>query len=148
VKIRSLSGETGHLLALKTAVLRLEGRERIYQVEESTPSPLTMKFAGIESPEAAKALTGAEILTDRTQAAPLTEGEFYIEDLKGLKVYTADSASPAGEITGILEGGGGFLAEIALPSGEKKLIPFRNEFFGAIDIEQGRVELLRDWILS
>jgi 16S rRNA processing protein RimM len=158
VKIQSLSGETEHLLALKTAVLRRDGREQIYQVEEITPSPLTMKFAGIGSPEAAKALRGAEILVDRSRAAPLGEGEFYIEDLKGLKVFLRENAGepgespkngdPVGEITGIMEGGGGFLAEIALPTGEKKLIPLRDEFFGGIDPEQGRAELIQGWILE
>jgi 16S rRNA processing protein RimM len=157
VKIKSLSGEVGHILALKTVVLRQEGRERSYRVEESTPTPLTMKFAGIESPEAAKTLRGAEILVDRSQAAPLAEGEFYIEDLLGLKVFLCEApelgnspgnANPVGEISGIVEGGGGFLAEIALPSGEKKLIPFRDEFFGGIDSERGRAELIQGWILE
>jgi 16S rRNA processing protein RimM len=179
VKIQSLSGETEHLLALKTVVLRKDGRETSCEVEESSLVPLTMKFAGIESPEAAKTLKGAEILVDRSRAAPLAEGEFYIEDLKGLKVFlretpeadknsdqindsprlegrgmdppanqTNETAKPVGEITGIMEGGGGFLAEITLPTGEKKLVPFRDEFFGGIDPEQGRAELIRGWILE
>ncbi|MDR1929184.1 MAG: ribosome maturation factor RimM [Treponema sp.] len=150
VKIRSLSGETGHLLALDRAVLRLGGREQVYTIEEFTPSPPLMKFAGIDSPEAAGTLRGAEILVDRSQAAPLGEGEFYIEDLKGLKVFVQAQGGPrfTGEITGIIEGGGGFLAEITLPGGEKKLVPFRNEFFGPIDTERGRAELLQDWILD
>jgi 16S rRNA processing protein RimM len=155
VKIQSLSGEIDHILALKTVVLRQEGREKSYVVEESTPTPLTMKFAGIESPEAAKTLKGAEILVDRSQAAPLDEGEFYIEDLLGLKVFlrkapetsgSPGNESPVGEITNIIEGGGAFLVEVALPTGEKKLIPFRNEFFG--DPEQGRIELIQGWILE
>jgi 16S rRNA processing protein RimM len=148
VKIQSLSGEIDHILALKTVVLRQDGREKSYEVEESTPTPLTMKFAGIESPEAAKTLKGAEILVERSQAAPLAEDEFYIEDLLGLKVFLRGTpeTSPVGEITNIIEAGGGFLAEITLPAGEKKLIPFRNEFFG--DPEQGRIELIQGWILE
>ena len=40
------------------------------------------------------------------------------------------------------------LAEIALDSGEKRLVPFKNEFFGDIDIQNGRAVLLNRWILE
>ncbi|MDR1506992.1 MAG: ribosome maturation factor RimM [Treponema sp.] len=175
VRVRSLSGEEDHLLNLKTAVLRKNGEERAYTVEGAFSRPLSLKFAGIDSPEAAKTVSGAEIIAERKEAAPLREGEFYVEDLKGLKVYIvppetgpetssgarasppalpADSPSafPEGELIGeiadVIEGGGSFLAEIALVSGEKRLVPFRNEFFGSINLDQGRAELLVRWILE
>ena len=53
-----------------------------------------------------------------------------------------------GEITGVLEGGGGFLVEVRLPSTELRLIPFRNEFFGEVDPENRRAVLLEEWILE
>jgi 16S rRNA processing protein RimM len=161
VKVRSLSGEDEHLRRLKKAVLRKNGEEKEYAVEGAFSRPLSLKFAGIDSPEAAKLLGGAEIVAGREEAAPLHEGEFYIEDLKGLKVYAAGTVpgeQPAseqtpnseliGEITDIVEGGGSFLAEIVLVSGEKRLVPFRNEFFGVVDPELGRAELLVRWILE
>jgi 16S rRNA processing protein RimM len=161
VKVRSLSGEDEHLLRLKKAVLRKNGEEKEYAVEEAFSRPLSLKFAGIDSPEAAKLLGGAEIVAGREEAAPLHEGEFYIEDLKGLTVYAA-KADPerksavgqppereaVGQITDVVEGGGSFLAEITLVSGEKRLVPFRNEFFGSVDPELGRAELLVRWILE
>ncbi|MDR2072062.1 MAG: ribosome maturation factor RimM [Spirochaetaceae bacterium] len=172
VKIRSLSGETEHLLSLKQVVLRLGDKKSEYTVEGALGSPLALKFAGIGSPEAAKALRGAELLVPREQAAPLHPAEFYIEDLRGLEVFTprkdeaasgqvsrepnlntgVESAGAQNEFAGIIidvvEGGGGFLAEILLSSGEKKLVPFRDEFFGPIDPATGRVELLIRWILE
>jgi 16S rRNA processing protein RimM len=147
VKIRSLSGETEHFFRLKKITLRRDGAERDYAVEGFFPRPLSVKLAGIDSPEAAKALAGAELLTERSEAAPLAEGEFYIEDLKGLTVYGGGSAI-LGTIADVLEGGGGFLAEIVLVSGEKRLVPFRDEFFGAVDLENSRTELLAAWILE
>jgi 16S rRNA processing protein RimM len=178
VKVQSLSGEKEHILALTKALLRKDGAEQEYTVEEAFPDPLSLKFAGIDSPEAAKTLKGAEIIASREQAAPLNADEFYVEDLIGLEVYTrkspADGKSPGetiiGKITNIIEGGGCFLAEIRLgthgeavsttPAGSvqrtvagkaagnggSKLVPFRNEFFG--DPENGRIELLVDWILE
>jgi 16S rRNA processing protein RimM len=153
IKVISPSGETEHLLPLTKACLRQGDSEKEYQVEEVSPSPLTIKFAGIDSPEAVKALKGAEILADRAHAAPLDKDEFYIEDLRGLKVYAVPEVSTGdaglvGEISDIVEGGGAFLAEIILVSGEKKLVPFRNEFFGSVDPKAGRAELLVRWILD
>jgi 16S rRNA processing protein RimM len=154
VKVKPLSGEIEHLLKLKTAVLRQDGKERVLAVEESAPSlpVLVMRFAGYNSPEEAKALAGAELIVSREEAAALKPGEFYVEDLKGLAVL-APSAAEAGEqllghINAIIEGGGGDLVEITLNNGIRKLVPFRKEFFSGIDLENRRVTLNNLWILE
>jgi 16S rRNA processing protein RimM len=152
VKVRSLSGETGHLLKLSSVSLRQEGREGIWEIETTLPAPpgpvVLVKFRGIDSPEAAKTLNGAEIRGKRGEAAPLKPGEYYIEDLKGLAVYAAPDGEILGTIAGVIEGGGGSLAEIKLNGGERRLAPFRGEFFGEIDLAGRRVELLCPWILE
>jgi 16S rRNA processing protein RimM len=161
VKLKPLSGEGGHLLGLETALLRKDGIEQTLRVEEciSAPPGLLVKFSGIDSPEAAKALGGAELLLEREQASPLEDGEFYVEDLKGLAVFAAPDAAPEsgglspdaaplGHITDVVEGGGGELAEIRLADGGLKLVPFRKEFFVEINPEQGRVLLRNLWILK
>ncbi|MDR2101899.1 MAG: ribosome maturation factor RimM [Treponema sp.] len=149
VKVRPLSGEIDHLKQLKQVLLRQEKAEKVYEVEEvfSSSHVLTMKFQGIDTPEAARALKGAELVTDRSHAAPLKAGEFYVEDLRGLEVTTL-SGEILGHITDIIEGGGGDLAEVGLTTGESRLVPFRNEFFGDIDPENRRAVLLVRWILE
>jgi 16S rRNA processing protein RimM len=149
VKVRSLSGENAHIRGLDAVLLRTGSGEKRYEVEETVVSgrTLMMKFRGIDSPEAAKALTGAELVAGRDHAAPLNEGEFYIADLRGIPV-ALPSGEPVGEITDVFEGGGGFLAEIRLPSGEPRLVPFRNEFFGEIDPQNRKAVLWEGWILE
>jgi 16S rRNA processing protein RimM len=161
VKVRPFSGEIDHLLKLESVTVRQAEKERTLRIEEcvaQTPGAL-IKFAGFDSPEAAKALHGAELLVSREQAAPLEPGEFYVEDLRGLAVVAAASESsvpageipdmkPIGHITDIIEGGGGELAEIKLTSGEVKLVPFRKEFFAEISPEKGRVVLVNQWVLE
>jgi 16S rRNA processing protein RimM len=149
IKIHPLSGEIEHLLKLKSVIVSKDGRERTLQIEESAPAlpAVIMRFTGIDSPEAAKALNGAQLIAGREQAAPLSKGEFYIEDLKGLLV-TAGNGETIGSITDIIEGGGGELAEIKLSNGEKRLVPFRKEFFPEISPEKGRVVLQNLWILE
>jgi 16S rRNA processing protein RimM len=151
IKIRPLSGELDHLLALKSVRIRLGTKEKVYMIEESQEvhAAVLMKFQGIDTPEEAKKLTGGELLVDRSQAVPLYDDEYYIEDLKGVKVFLGGfEGTEIGEITDIMEGGGAELAEIRLANGEKKLVPFRNEFFGDVDVEKKQAILLQDWILE
>jgi 16S rRNA processing protein RimM len=152
VKIRSLSGETEHLLRLSSTVLRGRDWERRYKIDaaltiDGAPENVLVKFNGIDTPEAAKAISGAKILVLRSEAAALAENEHYIEDLKGFSVVGSDGKR-LGELLDILEGGGGQLAEVRLSSGEISLVPFRNEFFGEISVEKREITLLSCWILE
>ena len=149
VKVKPLSGEVDHLLKLTSVTLRQGEKERQVVIEEtaSIPPAVAMRFAGCHSPEEAKMFRGAELLVSRENAAPLGEGEFYIEDLKGLPV-TAENDETIGHITDIIEGGGGELVEIKLTNGEKRLVPFRKEFFSEICPEKGRIVLQNLWILE
>jgi 16S rRNA processing protein RimM len=153
VKVRPCSGEISHLLMLKSVTLGIDGKERAFKIEESNPAPpgVVMRFEGINSPEAAKTLNGAQLIAGREQAAPLRKGEFYIEDLKGLPVISING-DMIGHVTDIVEGGGGELVEIRLSqeqeNTEKKLIPFRKEFFIEISPEKGKMVLNNLWILE
>jgi len=159
VKVKSLSGETEHLLRLKSVTLRRDGKERVINIEESSavPPAMVMRFAGFDSPEEARKLTGAELLVNREDAAPLQPGEFYVEDLKGLAVVSgsgedagdnAEGGEVLGQIVSVVDAGGSDLAEIRLQDGETRLVPFRKEFFGDVDLEHGRVVLKNVWVLE
>lgn len=154
VKVHVPSGETSHLRALKKVELRLGGTRRIYEVQETAhaASSFVMKFRGIDSPEVAQTLRGAELVADRDHAAPLGKDEFYIEDLKGLSVLLAEAGNERiGEILDVLEGGGGQLVEITLDEsqgGGRRLVPFRDEFFGRIDTAARTAVLRERWMLG
>jgi len=148
IKIKPFSGEIEHLLKLKSVTLRQNGKERQLGIEESAAagSALVIRFTGFDSPETVAELRGAELLINRKNAAPLNPGEYYVEDLKGLEVAGADEI--LGHISGIIEGGGGDLAEIRLKNGKSKLVPFRKEFFSEINLEKRRLTLQNLWILE
>jgi 16S rRNA processing protein RimM len=149
IKVRSLSGEAEHITRLRSVLVRREGSERVYEVEESAgpASALRIKFKGVDSLEAAKALGGAELVADRENAAPLGADEFYVEDLRGLEVVD-EAGESLGRVADVLEGGGGDLVELRLPGGGLRLIPFRKEFFGEISLERRRAVLLTRWIIE
>ncbi|MDR0464682.1 MAG: ribosome maturation factor RimM [Treponema sp.] len=149
VKVRSASGETDHLLKLESVIISRDGKEQLYKITESSYAPpvVLMRFEGFSSPEAAKVLNGARLIAGRDQAAPLGEGEFYIEDLKGLPV-TSEEGEIIGHVSDIIEGGGGELVEIKRlvmvtqdEYDEKCLVPYRKEFFSEIAPEKGRLIL-------
>jgi 16S rRNA processing protein RimM len=129
--------------------VRRDGAERFFEVErfEEKGASLLIKLRGIDSPEAAGTLRGAEIVAGRENAAPLGPDEYYIGDLHGIAVVSPDG-EVLGQVTDILEGGGGDLVEMKLPSGEIRLVPFRKEFFGDVSPEHGRAVLLCRWILE
>jgi len=155
VKIRSASGEIDHLLKLQSVIVSKDEKERTLKIEESKANgqSVLMRFAGIDNPEDAKFLNGSKILANREEAAPLGENEFYIEDLKGLPVVS-ESGDKIGFLTDVIEGGGGELAEIKLPNGELKLVPFRKEFIKEINPAflknraEGKIVLQNLWILE
>jgi len=149
VKVKPFSGETAHFSRLETVTLRKDGKEKAQTVAEVIPRSgfILMRFSGITSPESAGLLGGAEIIAAREYAAPLNEGEYYVEDLKGLEVVNAQGQL-LGHIADILEGGGGQLAELLLLSGEKRLAPFRKEFFGEASLQNGTIILLEPWVLE
>jgi 16S rRNA processing protein RimM len=149
VKVKPFSDETDHFTRLEKVTLRQGEREETRDLVEVVPqgNVLLIRFKGIDNPEAAALLKGAEIIAGREFAARLKEGEYYVEDLKDLEVVTT-AGETLGHISNVVEGGGGDLAEVELPSGERKFVPFRNEFFGDVDLEGGKIVLLEPWILE
>lgn len=135
VRIESASGRYEHIVALKEVTLVQKENSAKYAVENArfAGNVLYMKFAGVDSPEAAKKLNGAALRTSRENACPLDEGEWYVEDLKkcslvyfgeenGLgndvaptdDVRRANSRTVVGSITDVLEGGASELLEVLL----------------------------------
>lgn len=132
VRVESASGRYDHIAVLKEVTLVQKGISAKYAVENArvAGNVLYVKFAGVDSPEAAKKLNGAALQTSRENACPLKEGEWYVEDLKkcslvyfgeenglGNDVAPTDdirSRSVVGSITDVLEGGAGELLEVLL----------------------------------
>jgi len=78
---------------------------------------LILRFAGIDSVEAAHPLTGCEAVVPRGELPPLPEGEYYLSDLVGCTVVDRRTGAPAGTVTGWQDFGGSILLEME-PAGE------------------------------
>jgi len=161
LKVQSYSGEFGHFLGLKSARLRgtdaATGAPRLLELKvariEESGGGLSIAFVGYGSPEAARVLTGMDILATRSNCAPLGENEWYIADLVGLSLVSEGRA--VATVRSVLEGGPDPWLEAVIPgaagegsAGRTALVPFRKEFVGAVDLEAGTIELLAPWLLE
>ncbi|MBU8914408.1 MAG: ribosome maturation factor RimM [Spirochaetales bacterium] len=148
IKVESLSGETAHFTALRVVDLRRGFGSEIFRVESvrTTHRAILMKLEGVDTPEGAAALRGAEIVVRRTDAAPLEPGEYYYGDLEGLIVTFNGEA--IGRIKAVLESGAHPLLEVTLVDGGSVLIPFADQFFGEVDHAAGRIQLMDGAVLE
>ena len=90
------------------------------EVESARPHKQAMlvKFAGVDTRDAAEALRGAEIVIPREEVRPLPDGSWYIFELEGLEVYTEDGTR-LGVLTEVLQGAGN---DVYVVQGEREIL--------------------------
>ena len=86
VKVSSYTDPAEGIADYPAWTLVLGEMSRTVEVLESKRAGrgIAVKLAGIETIEAARGLTGAEVQVDRAELAPVEQGEFYLHDLVGL----------------------------------------------------------------
>lgn len=97
-----------------------------------------VKFAGVDTPEAAQALRGKVLYLDRADDT-LEEGQYYFQDLMGLTVEDADTGEVYGTLADVSETGANNVYHIAFPDGKVRLIPAIPEVVLSIDLEAGKM---------
>jgi 16S rRNA processing protein RimM len=85
------------------------------------------EIEGVNSREDVEAIKGTELTISRDQLPEPDEGEYYIEDLVGMKAVNANSGKDAGTIIAVHNFGAGDLLEIKPKSGETYLLPFNDD---------------------
>jgi 16S rRNA processing protein RimM len=101
---------------------------------------VAVQLEGIETREAAQALTGAEVQVERAELPPTAPGEYYWHDLIGLEAWSLQGA-PLGRVAGILD----LPAHpvLLLEGDRERLVPLVPERLAGVDIDAGRLTL--DW---
>ena len=142
-KIGAARGLDGlvRIIPLTDFVGRFDGLEKIsvggkiFRVEEvkHISGQIFIKFAGVDSREAAKALTNKFLTVDRKDAAPLADGEFYTFDIIGCEVFDGDKK--IGAVTNVLKTGSNDIFEVD----GKILIPALKSAVRSIDIAAKKI---------
>ncbi len=104
-----------------------------------------LKFAGIDSIDAAAELTGAEIQIPRAERAELEAGSFYVSDLRGCQVFAGSSEEALrglGCVSNVVFGAGEApLLEIR-EGAKEYLIPLVESYIRKVDLAARRIELV------
>ncbi|MBX2834049.1 MAG: ribosome maturation factor RimM [Micavibrio sp.] len=147
-----LIGKIASAHGVKGLVKILPYCDDVYLLEEVESHAISLKNAlgkyilaeveGISDKTAADALRGTELHIERSALPPADDGEFYYEDLIGLKAVNQKTGSDAGLIKAVLNFGAGDLLEIRANNGSEYLVPFTDENVPSVDIESGVVHIL------
>ena len=131
VKIIELTDFEGRFDNLK----KISVGGKIFNVEQvkHIGGQLYIKFAGVDSREAARALTNKFLTVDRADAAPLADGEFYTFDIIGCEVFSGDKK--IGTVTNVLKTGSNDVFEVD----GKILIPALKSVVRSIDIAAKKI---------
>ena len=96
------------------------------------------RIDGIADRNAAEALKGVRLYVDRARLPEPDEGEFYREDLVGLRAELADGTA-IGTVLSVEDYGAGDVIEIARPGDKPLLMPFTDATVPTVDVAGGRV---------
>ncbi len=98
---------------------------------------LRVKIKGIDDRTAAEGLKGTEFYVSRSVLPDLTDDEFYLEDLVGMKVLLAADRSEAGTVSGVFNFGAGDILEIREKStGRLEMIPFTRQYVPEVNVKE------------
>lgn len=93
-----------------------------------------MKFAGVDTPEAANALRNTVLYMDRGDVE-LDEDTYFIQDLQGMRVIDADTGKEYGVLNDVLQTGANDVYEVRTPAGKMLLVPVISDVVLNVDLE-------------
>jgi 16S rRNA processing protein RimM len=139
VRVLPSTDDPARFSLIKTASVSLNGAALNLPVESVWHRPpfVIVKFAGYDDATAADKLRGGVIGVNRSEAIPLGKDEYYVPDLIGLAVRTADG-EPLGAITDVITTGANDVYEVTnAETGGRVLIPAIKQCVLNVDISRG-----------
>jgi 16S rRNA processing protein RimM len=152
VLARSVSDVPGRIESLREAQLRMpDGSDQAVTLESAWihNESWVLKFAGIDSIDAARGLRGSDLWVPRAERGTLPEGQYFQSDLLGCRLVAEKDGTVLGVVAGFEQYGGPLLLVVRREAGDA-LIPFvpaicvavdvPNRFIG-VDLPDGLLEL-------
>jgi 16S rRNA processing protein RimM len=143
VKVTSYTEPAAGIAGYAQWALVRDGEARNVRVLESKRAghSVAVRLEGVETREAAQALTGFEVQVDRSELPPTAPKEHYLHDLVGLEAVNREGV-PLGRVDGFLELPAHPVAVLRGDERER-LVPVVRDRLVAVDLEAGRVTF--DW---
>jgi 16S rRNA processing protein RimM len=143
VKVASYTEPASGIAEYAQWTLVRDGTTRQFRVLESKRAGqmVAVRLEGVDTREAAQALTGAEVQVDRSELPPTGPKEYYLHDLVGLEAVNRDGVA-LGRVDGFLDLPAHPVAVLRQDKVER-LVPVVPERLVAVDLQAGRVTF--DW---
>lgn len=140
VKVRSYTDHVDHLRRRIRAVYVGDDRKEypLQRVLEHKPGLLVLTLGGLGTRDAAEELRGADVAILERDAAPLSEGEYFVHQLYDLLVVT-DEGEELGRVREVLTTGANDVLVVARPESGEVLIPVIRDVVRELDIPGGRI---------
>jgi 16S rRNA processing protein RimM len=114
------------------------GRKFSLTVVGKARGAVLAEVEGIGDRDAATALKGTKLYVRRSALPAPAEGEFYWDDLVGLRAELKGGTA-LGEVTAVHDYGGGPSLEVKREAGASVMVPFTNRVVPVVDLEAGRL---------
>ena len=99
-------------------------------------SVFVVRFAGIDSREAAEALVGQTLMVPADDRPELAEGEFHLLDLVGLEARLSADGEAIGSVSDLISGGNDLLV-LERPDGRTLMVPFVEAIVPEVHLNAG-----------
>lgn len=99
-----------------------------------------LKFKGIDNIDDIEKYKGKPLFVERANAVRLRKNEYYIADLKGLRVID-EAGEDFGILRDVMETGANDVYVVDRPDGKEVLLPAIRECILKVDLEQGVMQV-------
>lgn len=140
VRVVPVTDFPDHLLRLREVVVVRDGKAWPARVQRARAAGrvVAMKLAGVETPEAARALCGATLRIPQEDVPPLPAGVFYVFQVVGLRVRTPEGR-PLGTVADVLRTGSNDVYVVRSAGEDEILLPAVEGVVEAIDPARGEI---------
>jgi 16S rRNA processing protein RimM len=138
VRILSYAAEPADIASYGSLEDESGGRKFSLTVVGKARGAVLAEVEGIGDRDAATALKGTKLYVRRSALPAPAEGEFYWDDLVGLRAELKGGTA-LGEVTAVHDYGGGPSLEVKREAGASVMVPFTNRVVPVVDLEAGRL---------
>ena len=118
----------------ETEIFYLGDEPRKLERFRTQKNMLVIKFEGVETREAAEELRNREVFVTRDDLPELEEGEYYLRDLIGMKVFQEDNL--IGEVADVITNTSQDILKVMTVEGAEALIPGVEPILQSIDTDK------------
>ena len=135
VKLNPWTDDLYDLLELDV-FYKKDGRELTVESARVHKNTVIIKFSEVLDMTQAEKLRGTTLYTEKV---PLPEGRYYIKDLIGLTVFTAEGE--LGTLTDVFNTGANDIYEVKTRLGKRLYLPVIEGVIGEVDLKKGTMEV-------